>query len=123
MMLYMVQDLLDMAQIKSDKFRKNITNFSIMDAVNAVINIQNDKAVQKGLKLYAEFVNIDSSNAMICSDEQRIKQVLLGLQSNAIKFTKEGEIKIRVQIQNLEEDRPILILEVIDTGIGISQEN
>ena len=39
MMLYMVQDLLDMAQIKSDKFRKNITNFSIMNAVDAVIKI------------------------------------------------------------------------------------
>ena len=39
MMLFMVQDLLDMAQIKSDKFRKNITNFSIMNAVDAVIKI------------------------------------------------------------------------------------
>jgi len=39
MMLFMVQDLLDMAQIKSDKFRKNINNFNIMNAVDAVINI------------------------------------------------------------------------------------
>ena len=44
MMLYMVQDLLDMAQIKSEKFRKNIANFNIMDAVNHVINIQLDSA-------------------------------------------------------------------------------
>ena len=65
MMLYMVQDLLDMAQIKSEKFRKNIANFNIMDAVETVINIQNDKAVAKNLKLYAEFVNIDHYNAMI----------------------------------------------------------
>ena len=123
MMLFMVQDLLDMAQIKSDKFRKNITSFNIMNAVETVINIQNDKAFAKDLKLYAEFVNIDPLNAMICSDEQRIQQVLLGLQSNALKFTQEGEIKIRVEIQELEKDKPMLVIEVIDTGIGISEEN
>ena len=122
-MLFMVQDLLDMAQIKSDKFRKNITSFNIMNAVETVINIQNDKAFAKDLKLYAEFVNIDPLNAMICSDEQRIQQVLLGLQSNALKFTQEGEIKIRVEIQELEKDKPMLVIEVIDTGIGISEEN
>ena len=60
MMLYMVQDLLDMAQIKSNKFRKNISNFNIMDAVNHVINIQLGSAQKKNLKLYAEFINIDS---------------------------------------------------------------
>jgi two-component system, NarL family, sensor histidine kinase EvgS len=49
--------------------------------------------------------------------------VLLGLQSNALKFTQEGEIKIRVEIQELEKDKPMLIIEVIDTGIGISEEN
>jgi two-component system, NarL family, sensor histidine kinase EvgS len=49
--------------------------------------------------------------------------VLLGLQSNALKFTQEGEIKIRVEIQELEKDKPMLVIEVIDTGIGISEEN
>ena len=68
-----------MAQIKTEKFRKNIADFNIMDAVNHVISIQADSASKKNLKLHAEFVNIDSSNAVICSDEQRIKQVLLGL--------------------------------------------
>ena len=49
--------------------------------------------------------------------------MLLGLQSNALKFTQEGEIKIRVEIQELEKDKPMLVIEVIDTGIGISEEN
>ena len=47
----------------------------------------------------------------------------MGLQSNALKFTQEGEIKIRVEIQELEKDKPMLVIEVIDTGIGISEEN
>ena len=61
-----------------------------------MIAVQIDQAKGKGVKLYAEFVEIDESNAMIFSDKQRIQQVLLGLQSNALKFTIEGEVKIRV---------------------------
>ena len=55
---------------------------------------------------------------MINTDQQRVMQVLLGLQSNALKFTQNGEVNIRVRVQG-----QFLHIEVIDTGIGISQEN
>lgn len=82
-MTFMVQDLLDYAQIKSNKFRKNITKFNLRDAVEQVMSVQRQKAEEQGLLFYATF----EGETNIISDESRIMQVLLGLQTNAIKFT------------------------------------
>ena len=59
---------------------------------------------------------------MIETDEQRVMQVMLCLQSNAIKFTQKGGITIQVQISN-KEDQDYLEISVIDTGIGIPIED
>ena len=61
-----------MAQIKSNRFRKNIQSFDIIKSIDAVINIQLEIALEKNINIFAEYVNIDSSNALIRSDEQRI---------------------------------------------------
>lgn len=58
---------------------------------------------------------------MICSDEQRIMQVLLGLQSNALKFTRTGMVSIHVDIID-EDGAQYLKIKVIDTGVGIPYE-
>ena len=89
LMGFLIQDLLDYAQIKAGKFRKNIKKFNIREAVQSVIDIQYRLANSRGLKLYSEFIDI-LEVCIIKSDEARIKQVLLGLQSNALKFTEEG---------------------------------
>ena len=63
---------------------------------------------------------------MIRTDESRIMQVLLGLQSNALKFTKKGFVKVRAVIiedNNCENEDRFLKISVEDTGIGISDEN
>ena len=59
---------------------------------------------------------------IIYCDEQRIMQVLLSIQSNALKFTKKGSVKIRVEIEDREEDQ-FLKVSVIDTGVGIPYED
>ena len=57
-MNFLIQDLLDFAQIKNGKFRKNIAEFNLMDAIEEVLSIQRDQANKKGVSLTAEFVNI-----------------------------------------------------------------
>ena len=57
------------------------------------------------------------------TDAQRVMQVLLCLQSNALKFTKDGEVEIIVNIEKNEEEENFLSISVRDTGIGISKEN
>lgn len=92
---FMVQDMLDFAQIKQGKFRTNVEQFSIIDAVNDVMLIQKRKAQDNNTRLYATFVNVSersednlgSYGSILSTDKQRVMQVLLCLQSNALKFT------------------------------------
>ena len=112
LMSAMIQDFLDYAQIKSGNFRKNITTFNIRESIEKVTSIQKLKADSRGLSISIEFENIAHSNddyqrnflvdgkysPMIRTDENRIMQVLLGLQSNALKFTTKGHVKIKVRI-------------------------
>jgi len=85
---FLVNDILDFAQLKSGMFRKNCQKFNLEDAINEVILVQKMKAEFLGVKLYSVFEGF--YNYMICSDMQRIQQVLLNLQSNALKFTRNG---------------------------------
>ena len=102
-MCFLVNDILDFAQLKSGMFRKNCKKFNLEDAINEVILVQKMKAEYLGVKLYCVFEGF--SNYMICSDMQRIQQVLLNLQSNALKFTRKGgEIEIKCKLICGEEE-------------------
>ena len=79
LMAFLIQDLLDLAQINSGKFRKNISCFDIRASVEKVMNIQKKTAEDKGLEFKSFFVNNSHMNSMICTDENRVMQVLLGL--------------------------------------------
>ena len=81
--------------------------------------IQRRKANDFGIDFQAKFINIPE-NYVISSDEHRIMQVLLNLQSNALKFTETGHVHILVSIEN-ENDYNYLKIEVEDTGIGIKE--
>jgi signal transduction histidine kinase len=59
-MIFLVQDILDFAQIKSGKFRKNYKKFDIRESVKKIMSIQEKKAKDKGIKLIAEFVNFSN---------------------------------------------------------------
>jgi signal transduction histidine kinase len=104
--------MLDYAQIRSGKFRKNFSRFNIRKAVQKVLDIQKKQAFERKINLFAEFKNIseneefqqqnasiqDIHSPMMICDEHRIMQVLLCLQSNALKFTEKGYVKIEVSI-------------------------
>ena len=129
LMNFIIQDLLDFAQIKGNKFRKNNLVFNIKDTVEKVMCIQRQKANDKNLEFKAEFLNIGTEeegqeSSMICCDEHRIMQVLLGLQANALKFTQKGTVKTIIEIIKDERNgKKFLKISVIDTGIGIAKEN
>mmetsp|Transcript_26458 Transcript_26458/g.40393 ORF Transcript_26458/g.40393 Transcript_26458/m.40393 type:complete len:114 (-) Transcript_26458:793-1134(-) len=113
-MSHLVQDLLDFAQIKSGNFRKNIKSFNIRETVDNVMCIQRRKAEQQKIELKATFTNIREASTfvpatlenfrihktnerklfspIVYTDEQRVMQVLLNLQSNALKFTQTGSV-------------------------------
>jgi len=77
--------------------------------------------------MLTEFPNIGDDNLMnhspwVFADEHRIMQILLNLQSNALKFTATGSVRVKVAIEG-ENDHFDLVVSVIDTGVGISQAN
>lgn len=96
-MSFMINDLLDYAQIKAGKFRKNIKLFNIRDAVNSVVSMMKQKAIELKLSIDVDFENISDeqeldseiglSSPLIRTDDNRVKQVLLNLLANSLKFT------------------------------------
>lgn len=131
MMSSMIQDLLDFSQIKSGKFRKNISRFNIRDSIKKVMDIQRSKANEQVIDFFCSFTNIAEKECeanlgmkspFVKTDQDRFDQVLLGLQSNAIKFTESGKVEIRVSIEE-KNQKEYLSVEVIDTGVGISDED
>lgn len=132
MMQFLVQDLLDYSQIKEGKFRKNTGLFDIYKAIEEVMSIQREKAQDKGIELSAKFVNFSASSPthmkdlhspLVYTDAQRLKQVVLNLQSNALKFTTSGRVTIIVEIIADERGQKFLQIAVEDTGVGISEED
>ena len=126
-MKFLIQDLLDFAQKKAGKFRKVIEEFNVKDAIEEMMSIEIDKARNKGVNLHVEYVNIGNIynpytqiprySPFMKSDVGRIQQVILNLQSNALKFTSKGEFKIVVEItkcifDEVAHDNSALYLQV-----------
>eukprot|EP00347_Sterkiella_histriomuscorum_P014196 403361802 len=115
-MLFLVNDLLDFFQIKNGKFTKNLKYTDMAKSLRDLIEMFNVGASEKGIELFLEIQ--PQFPALIYVDEQRIKQVILNLLQNALKFTFQGHIKVEAsfdyQIQELK-------ISVTDTGVGISK--
>ena len=115
-MNFIIQDMLDFAQIKNDKFRHNYKEFNVREAIEKVMCIQRQKAKDKDLDFNVKFINIgeDPEGSLteysphIYCDEHRIMQVLLGLQVNALKFTQKGKVETLVQIITKDKDHKFL---------------
>ena len=87
--------------------------------VEKVMCLHRTEANQRKIKFEAQYDNLLQKGLdSIISDEQRIMQVLLGLQSNAIKFTRSGHVLIKIKIEN-----EFLKIRIEDTGIGINKQD
>ena len=93
-MKFLIQDLLDYSQIKAGKFRKNIKQFNIREALEDIMILFQRNAEIIGLEFMLDFINFSSRDYLISCDQERIQQVCLNLLSNAFKFTEKGFIKI-----------------------------
>jgi hypothetical protein len=127
-MKFLIQDFLDYSQLKSDKFRKNIKPFNIKDTVDRVLSIQKKKAIDSGVMLVAKYPGFrqapgeEGRSLVVNADEGRIVQILLNLQSNALKFTEAGSVTLTVSTF-VADCQEYLQVEVADTGIGIKKED
>ena len=118
-LLTVVNDILDFSRIESGKMVIESVFFRLPELLRSVQQSLEPIAKDKKLPLILE---IDPKlDLAIKSDPTRLRQVLINLAGNAIKFTESGFVKISVHTENLKSDKIELIIDIIDTGIGISK--
>jgi len=119
-LLSIINDILDFSKIESGRLEIIPTEYMFSSLINDVVNIINMRITDSKLRFE---INIDSNipNALL-GDEIRIRQVLLNILSNAVKYTKKGFVSFSVSGE-ITEDTVFLTIEVADSGIGIKKEN
>jgi signal transduction histidine kinase len=120
-LLMIINDVLDFSKIEAGQITFEKIRFNLPDEINEVIKILRYKALQKNLEL-SFHVGSDVPELLV-GDPLRLKQVLINLCNNSLKFTAEGFVKIAVKFLEKNESNVRLHFEVKDTGIGISPEN
>jgi two-component system sensor histidine kinase/response regulator len=119
-LLGLINDILDFSKIEAGKLSIEMLDFDLRKTVEDTLEIMAGQAEAKGIELVG---GLDSNVPFyLRGDPGRVQQVLTNLVANAIKFTKSGEVAIRVKLDAREETNVTLRLEVKDTGIGISPE-
>ena len=121
LLLSLIEDILDLSKMEAGTFSINITTFNSNDLMEEVYDIFYLQTAQKRLELILD-VDPILAQAKIDSDRGRIKQVLLNLISNSLKFTFNGSITISAKVKD-ELTQPMLEFGVIDTGVGIKEED
>ncbi len=121
-LLALINDILDLSKVEAGKMELVCTDYHIKNIVDEVINMMDGAASKRGILLKCEYdMSIPSRYH---GDEGRIRQILINLLNNGLKFTKEGYVKLSVSGRLGEEsDTEWLHMEVKDTGCGIKEED
>ncbi len=120
-LLGLINDILDCSKIDAGKLELEILDFDLRTCLEEVGDMLAQKAHEKGLEL-AILIHYDVPTR-VKGDPGRLRQVLINLVNNAIKFTEKGEVVIRASLAALEETRQAVRFEVADTGIGIPADS
>ena len=117
-LLVIINDILDISKIEAGKIELEHEPFSVSELINNVQTIMHFKAEEKGLQLKK---NLPSEEITVKGDATRLKQILINLIGNAIKFTEKGMVTTTLTSEEIE-DKQNLHFTVSDTGIGIDQD-
>jgi PAS domain S-box-containing protein len=116
-LLQVINDLLDLSRIEAGKLLLEPLDFSVPDMVSGACSLVAQAAGAKGLALR---VHADGLPQRLHGDATRLTQALLNLLGNAVKYTEQGSITLRVSVAEQRDDAVALLFEVADTGCGIA---
>ena len=120
-LLSIINDILDFSKIESGKMEIVPVSYDVSSLVNDIVNMIRIRAEKKKLRFIYEIdENIPS---MLYGDDVRIRQVITNILTNAVKYTPEGYVRLRMNVVNIENDILRLEVSVTDTGIGIKEED
>ncbi len=119
-LLSIINDILDFSKIEAGKLDLDIFTFALRENLSDTMRLLSSRAHGKGLEL-SYYVN-SAAPEWIAGDAGRLRQILLNLVGNAIKFTEQGEVSLRVDVESQNDVEALLHFRVQDTGIGIPAE-
>jgi len=116
-LLDVINAILDLSKIEAGKIELEKLNFNLRKVVDQAIMVVHQKAREKGIKIIEELPPNDELNFV--GDPTRIRQIYINLLGNAVKFTEEGEIRIKVEVAGQNGSKIKIVSSIEDTGIGI----
>ncbi len=119
-LLALINDVLEMSKIEAGRLEPQLALFNIREVVGDMESMFANKARSKRLLFRVE--NDSQMPDFLITDEGMLRQLLVNLIGNAIKFTHQGGITVRTVFQSVAEDAGRLIIQVVDTGVGLSSE-
>lgn len=121
LLMKVLNDILDYSKIQTAKFDLEQVPFDIRETIHEVVDLFHDAAKRKNIYIRLNSID-DKIPKNLIGDAIRLKQVLSNLVGNGIRFTNNGEVALKVDIEELEESRMELKFMVSDTGVGIPQD-
>jgi PAS domain S-box-containing protein len=121
-LLEIVNDILDFSKIESGKLVLEHIEFNLQELLKKTLAILMPRAEQKGIRLSIDDSEISRLNCLLVGDPGRLRQVLLNLVGNAIKFTLQGSVTVKVLLTEKLSSQCCLLFTVTDTGIGIPED-
>ena len=119
-LMNLLNDILDLSKIESGKLELEATTFDLIAVVEGALDVVSHKAADKDLELIC---GIDPATPRyVRGDPLRLRQVILNLLGNAVKFTEQGEVVVGTEVEAIRDDRAVLRFFVSDSGIGISSD-
>lgn len=115
-LLLLLNDILDFSKIEAGRLELEHASFSPAEVIRGVSDLMRARAADKGLQFEER---IDDAPPIITGDAARLRQIVVNLAGNAIKFTAKGRVELKVSCVNRATDRMVLNIAVTDTGIGI----
>ncbi len=119
-LLETINELLDMSKLDSGKFKIVTDKYALLPLINDVGNVIRFRAIEK--KLNFAMLTDPSLPSELIGDGKRIRQILINLLGNAVKYTPKGDVTLRTTWNN-DSKNPVLSFNVIDTGMGIREED
>jgi PAS domain S-box-containing protein len=119
-LLTVINDILDFSKIEAGKIDLEVADFDLRDTLETTLKTLAVRADEKGLELLCEVA--PEVPEVVRGDVTRLRQVVINLVGNAIKFTNEGEVAVKVQVEAEEGGDLVLRFTVSDTGIGIAED-
>ncbi len=119
-LLGLINNVLDIAKIESGKTEISRTSFDIGDTVSEIVRMMGSRAREKNLEITTLIA--EDLPSFILTDKQKLRQILINLFGNAIKYTERGAISLTVS-KYTDEDNPVITFEIEDSGIGIHEDD